>query len=256
MNPATDGTLNLTDSAVSWNKPLGTQTQSRGDGGIVNGSDGKAVLKNSTINGNEAGRGGGIKNTGRMRLINCTISGNIADKGNGGAIYSESTLLKLINCTVTGNTSGVVSGTPNAIYLNSGTAYLRTTIINEGGAGCGKQGSTLSLTSEGYNLDRGTSCGLNSVGDRQNVDPLLGPLSANGGSTPTHALLLGSPAIDAAPVYSAPATDQRGTTRPQFPCPFPPCFYFARSILADIGAYEFIPGPNVIPLYPWPTLAH
>ena len=68
----------------------------------------------------------------------------------------------------------------------------------------------LSLTSKGYNFDRGTSCGLNSAGDQYNVDPLLGPLSANGGSTLTHALLSGSPAIDATPVYRAPTTDQRG----------------------------------------------
>ena len=183
-----------------------------------------------------------------MTLTNCTISGNIANKGDGGAIYSASQLLRLINCTVTGNTSGVISGNPSGIYLVSGTAYLRNTIVNEGGAGCGKQRPMLSLTSEGYNFDRGTSCGLNSAGDQYNVDPLLGPLSANGGSTLTHALLSGSPAIDATPVYRAPTTDQRGIRRPQFVCPVQPCLYAARSVLADIGAYEFIPDPNIITL--------
>ena len=168
-------------------------------GGIVNGSGSTGVFNNSTISGNTADRGGAIHNVGKMTLTNCTISGNIADKGSqGGAIYSESQLLRLINCTVTGNTSVVVSGiSPGSIYLVSGTAYLRNTIVNEGGAGCGKQSPSLFLTSEGHNIDRGTSRDSNSPTDKQNVVPLLGPLSANGGFTLTHALLPGSHAIDA-----------------------------------------------------------
>ena len=55
------------------------------------------------------------------------------------------------------------------------------------------------------------------------IDPRLGPLQDNGGPTPTHALLLGSPAIDAS--SACPATDQRGVTRPQ-------------GAGCDIGAFE------------------
>jgi len=46
-------------------------------------------------------------------------------------------------------------------------------------------------------------------------DPILGPLQDNGGPTFTHALLVGSPAIDAGDNSLAPATDQRGFSRPQ-----------------------------------------
>ena len=46
-------------------------------------------------------------------------------------------------------------------------------------------------------------------------DPLLGPLADNGGPTFTHALLPGSPAIDAASTNWCPDTDQRGVTRSQ-----------------------------------------
>ena len=38
----------------------------------------------------------------------------------------------------------------------------------------------------------------------------LGPLQDNGGPTFTHALLCGSPALDAGDNTDAPATDQRG----------------------------------------------
>lgn len=41
------------------------------------------------------------------------------------------------------------------------------------------------------------SCNLVAPSDIQNANPLLGPLASNGGSTPTHALQAGSPAIDA-----------------------------------------------------------
>jgi len=52
------------------------------------------------------------------------------------------------------------------------------------------------------------------------LDPLLGPLANNGGSTLTHALLPGSPAIDAgdpAVCAAAPVNnlDHRGVARPQ-----------------------------------------
>jgi hypothetical protein len=57
------------------------------------------------------------------------------------------------------------------------------------------------------------------------IDSRLGPLADNGGPTRTHALLLGSPAIDAASTPICPTTDQRGVLRPQGPA-------------CDIGSYE------------------
>jgi hypothetical protein len=62
-------------------------------------------------------------------------------------------------------------------------------------------------------------------------------LQNNGGTTPTYALLVGSPAIDAGKSFGV-TTDQRGLPRP----------YNNPSILdasggdgSDIGAFEFIP---------------
>ncbi|MEZ6072922.1 MAG: choice-of-anchor Q domain-containing protein [Pirellulales bacterium] len=53
------------------------------------------------------------------------------------------------------------------------------------------------------------------VGNLLDVDPLLGPLADNGGPTMTHALLPGSPAIDAGdPAFVGPPyADQRGYYR-------------------------------------------
>jgi hypothetical protein len=212
-----------------------------GNGGAIANS-GTAEIETSSIIGNQAGRGGGIDNGGVITLINCTISANFATSasGNGAAIYNKGTT-NLSNSTVAKNSSPAKIF--SSIYVVSGTVNMKNTIVDEGGAGCDKQGSTSSFTSQGYNIDRGTSCGLSSPGDRQNLDPMLDPLTSDG----THPLRPGSPAIDAAPVYIAAATDQRRIRRPQFACPFPPCSYTQRSVLADIGAYEVVPTlPRII----------
>jgi hypothetical protein len=102
---------------------------------------------------------------------------------------------------------------------------------------CFSSGSTGTLA---YNLIKTiTNCfvtgpqGGNIVGQ----DPRLGPLQNNGGSTHTHALLSGSPAIDAgAPAgcvddLDLPLTnDQRGFKRP-----------VPAGGSCDIGAYEYFP---------------
>jgi hypothetical protein len=58
-------------------------------------------------------------------------------------------------------------------------------------------------------------------------DPVLGPLANNGGTTLTHALLAGSPAIDKGSNPNALAFDQRGTP-----------FVRTAGAQTDIGAFE------------------
>ena len=58
------------------------------------------------------------------------------------------------------------------------------------------------------------------------IGGILLPLADNGGGTQTHALAIGSPALDASPDdATCPATDQRGNPRPRGPA-------------CDIGAFE------------------
>jgi hypothetical protein len=75
--------------------------------------------------------------------------------------------------------------------------------------------SGLVITSNGHNLDGDGTCGLTGTGDITNTNALLAPLQDNGGPTLTHALLTGSPAIDAGNPAGCQLTDQRGVSRPQ-----------------------------------------
>ena len=102
--------------------------------------------------------------------------------------------------------------------------------------------------SHGYNISSDDGGGfLNGTGDQINTDPVLGPLQNNGGPTFTHALLPGSPAIDAGdPSFTPPPYyDQRG-------------FRFRRIFNGriDVGALEVQPEPPPFPTpRPRPTLA-
>jgi hypothetical protein len=87
-----------------------------------------------------------------------------------------------------------------------------------------------SVTSHGYNVCSDNGSGfLNGPGDQINSDPMLGPLQDNGGPTFTHALLPGSPAIDAGdPNFTPPPYyDQRG-----------PDFWRVRNGRIDSGSFE------------------
>ena len=79
---------------------------------------------------------------------------------------------------------------------------------------------------------------LTGAGDQINTDPLLGPLQDNGGPTFTHALLPGSPAIDAGdPNFTPPPDyDQRG-----------PGFDRVVNGRIDVGSVEIQSAPTPTP---------
>lgn len=188
-----NGTLTLNNVTVSGN----TAEMGGLGGGIWNYTDGILTLNNSTVSGNSAlpdqygmGWGGGIANYGTLTLNNSTVSGNIAAVG--GGIFGAVTLN---SDTVSRNTA--TEGIGGGIATAGTTATARNTII-AGNTGSDFNGT---LTSRGYNLIGDTTGGTgfrSDLGDLLNVDPLLGPLTDNGGPTLTHLPLSGSPAIGAA----------------------------------------------------------
>ena len=196
-------TLTLTESTLTQN--VAGFIIARG-GGIFN-RDSTLELNSSTVNGNVAFQlGGGIfSDGGSITSTNSTVSSNVGVLEGGGIYNQGSATVTMTNSTVTGNISGAGGGVFN---ISPGTVVLENTIIADHPAGSDCFGP--GFTSLGNNLDSNNSCNLTDPGDLTGVAPLLGPLQDNGGPTETHALLSGSPAIDAGNDLSAPPTDQRG----------------------------------------------
>src|SRR5947208_5234658 len=215
-------TLTVNSCAITGNSA--TDSKYAG-GGILNDGfccglgSGPATLNvaNSTISGNSAnaGFGGGIMNLGlgfpaTLAVSNSTITGNTArDQAGGGGIDTSSdgqAVATVANSTLSDNFgyAGIINDGELTIGNTILKAGARPTIIKVG------FGHT---TSAGYNLSSDNADGLlNGPGDQINTEPMLGPLQENGGPTLTHALLPGSPAIDAGnPNFTPPPfDDQRG----------------------------------------------
>ena len=189
-----DGTMTVTKSTISYNF-------GRGGGGILNG--GKVIISDSTLAGNTAYYGGAIGNDGTLMIINSTISGNSASIGS--PIDNRDTLT-ITNSTISGNEAQYGS----TIY-NEGLLKVFNSIVSTSLSQGDCSGSTFD---GGHNISSDNTCGFDPANDSMpNTDPLLGPLQDNGGLTWTHALLWGSPAIDAGDNAQCPPTDQRGITR-------------------------------------------
>ncbi|MBX3427239.1 MAG: S8 family serine peptidase [Pirellulales bacterium] len=111
------------------------------------------------------------------------------------------------------------SGVANAA---AGSVTLQNTIVAANNSADGRIDVSGDLFAIGGNVvgrigvATGAIGGVNSnrVGDASYpLDPLLGPLALNNGTTRSHALLPGSPALDAGLLAGAPANDQRGVER-------------------------------------------
>ena len=244
------GELSVLNSTVSGN------TATRGGGIFAKGYGGDysspetLSLTNTTISGNSATQiGGGVYSyITDVSAITCTISGNLAN-GDGAGIYIERTVFsELRHTTITLNDSAI--GVGAGLWLHPDQAVGSVNLQHLLVAG-NTRGNTISddmhvsgpPPSVSFSLIGIRSGGLFDQGG--NVfgvtDPMLGPLANNGGPILTHAMLAGSPAIDAgdpsavAGINGVPLYDQRGVG-------------FARVSNAriDIGAFELQAAPPVL----------
>jgi hypothetical protein len=257
------GTLTVTHSTVCDNAATAA------GGGFYNNHYGTLTLTTSTVRDNAATEGGGLANEGTLTITYSTLSSNAAGLGGGLINWRSGGALTLSHSTISGNTaaagggglfnfgrltltqSTVSSNATNAegggIYSSATSALTLTASLvakNSAGGDCSHL-NTHSIISAGYNLDSDGSCHLTTPTDQAGMDPLLGPLQDNGGPTFTHALLPGSPALDAIPwgtkgCGTTRYSDQRWQARPE-----------ALGGSCDIGAYEVAVAGQ--PLNAWVT---
>ena len=250
------GMHNWSSSPTLANVTFSGNSASGGGGGMRNEAS-SPTLENVTFSGNSALGGGGMNNDGSSpTLTDVTFSGNSAF-GDGGGMYDFDSSPELSNVTFSGNVAinrggGMLNYESNPPLTNvtfsdnsantegggmfntiDSSPMLTNVIIanSSSGGDCVNDGtSTLGAASSHNQIEDGANaCGLADGVDGNIIgqDPMLGPLADNGGATQTHALLSGSPAIDAGTNSNCPASDQRGVARPQGPA-------------CDIGAYEIV----------------
>jgi hypothetical protein len=204
-------------------------------GGIFLLTSEPVTIMSSTLHGNQANDNGGGLSTGvtPVTIINTTISGNMAVSHSGGGLHFFNVAeVTLNNVTITQNSAGAgASGGGGISQFGSAVVTTQNTIIAGNEAPDGLAPDCIGVfVSQGHNLigvNQSCTGFVDSVnGDQVGsavapLDPRLAPLGWNGGATMTHALLSGSPAIDAgnpaAPGSGGPAcaaTDQRGLARP------------------------------------------
>ncbi len=184
-------------------------------------------ISNTTISGNQAGFGAGISNErSTLSIWQSTIVLNAASNSVGGILTSRAAPVSttLHNTIVAGNTQ---AGRPSDLSTNN-PSFVNVNRISSS--------NLIGHASTAGGLSNGLNGNVVGVG----ATNLFRPLADNGGPTETHALLTGSPAINAGnPAFALDsegirlATDQRGFPR----------FAFGTN---DIGAFEASENPIAI----------
>ncbi len=181
----------------------------------------EGTFTNSTFSGNKAsGAGGGIFVFDDLALENVTVTLNEAPTGNGAGVALDQASAA----------DGVFYNTLIAGNIGTDIDFLEEVLLD-------------AIAFSDYNVI-GTGNAVAAFNRTVDVigvtDPKLGPLSNNGGPTETHALLIGSPAIDAGDPGAREAddadTDQRGAAFPR-----------VVGTRIDVGAFEFDATNNTAP---------
>jgi hypothetical protein len=236
------GTVNVTNTSMVSNRAIF-------GGGVANLSSGTVNVRNCALTNNSAARGGAIFNAqaGKINVINSTISYNEVSDGSGtgggaGIENDDNGLINITNSTVSYNRINF-TGVGGGIHTNGGTVNVANSIIALNTDAGGNPDVSGVFHSVGYNLigkkdgGAGFATGINGdqVGTTASpIDPLLGAMQDNGGTTRTFLLLPGSTAIDAGKNSlakdengNALTTDQRGAD-----------FLRPVNAITDIGAVE------------------
>lgn len=209
----------------------GCEDGTDGRGGGIDLAGGLLTIDSSTLSSNEAIGGNETCRYDASGDLECGRSGN----GQGGGLYVGGGTLVIDHTTITANSARGGSG----LYFGDGRGngggvafaipgQTHDTILAGNSASTSDPDISGNLGSLGHSLIGDTQGGSGfDATDLLNVNPRLGPLADNGGPTLTHALLPGSPAIDAGDDTDAPDWDQRGEG-----------FYRIIGDHIDIGAFE------------------
>jgi hypothetical protein len=227
-----------TTTAVSVAYEPATIRRCRIENNAVRGIEGRygpIWIEDSVIAQNTGEGSGSALNIGgegsELHISRSAIVGNQSTTGGTVILLGADTVGTMTNVTISGNAGGAavalaggseihmeyVTIANNEVQTGKISSYqalltLHGVVLEGDGSNC--TGDGLGITSLGQNLVSDDTC-EGALGDIRTSNPMLGPLADNGGLTPTHLPLAGSPALDLGDGTGCPAVDQRGVTRPQ-----------------------------------------
>ncbi len=217
VNHSGEGTSGIFNSTLSGNQALGDA------GGGAIGTSQDLVVLNSTLSGNRANQGAGIFVTdSTLNIANSTLSGNTATAEGGGIFMFDGTV-NVDSTTIAFNSAGTQGG---GIDVSGGDLFVESSLLT-GNTAPTDANIAGDFTSEGNNLigangqaGAATNALLSSdiIPSEAIAQILDSTLTIHNSSataavdptlktTATHALVPGSPAIDAG---SGNSNDQRG----------------------------------------------
>jgi CSLREA domain-containing protein len=194
-------------------------------GGVAAPTRAPRVLRTANIPRNTATlRGGGVHATGPLLVSGSTITANSVDSslaGSGGGGIDAHGYTSIAGSTIAANTAesddnlargGGIRFTAQLAVTGS---ILADNSAEGGSPQCHAEGGGAAPTSAGFNVVESTSgCGITLASSDVTADPALGPLTDNGGPTPTLAILPSSQAANLGPAGAGcSGSDQRGAPR-------------------------------------------
>jgi hypothetical protein len=260
------GDLRIIDSTIEGNRGrYGGGVSVAVNAGKVLEISGSTISNNLALSSSNDGGGGGVyvhgATTASLHITNATFSGNRSQ--NAAAIYvgSATTNLTIVNATIADNhtkdaagsyiSGGIAAGINNFL---AGTVTLHNTILADNVAsnpawhngmgtlaGASSSHNLIDIDYSGIGISHSPTTTGNKVGSGSRLATLLAPLGDYGGKTKTHALKVGSPALDAGKGSLSDTLDQRGYVREYD-------LTTANGIdgYRDIGAYEAGGGTTLI----------
>lgn len=211
------GFLDLMDSEVS-----GNQAYYYG-GGIFVYRTGQFAAQRALISGNSTianghGNGGGglwlVNLTQPSYLDNSTIYGNHAYyKAGGIGIVKAATanILSIVNSTIVANGTSYYSS--NGIFVAAGQPYIGSSIVANNVSRLYSQDMAGAFVVNYSLIKNPTGAAIIPAVNIFGVDPSLGPLASNGGSTRTLLPSPASPVLNAGNAATSTGMDQRGLPR-------------------------------------------
>jgi len=205
------------------------------NGGAIFTFESSIAIDLSTLDNNEAAfRGGAIDMDGSvwLDLVNSTVSGNVAGNSGGGISlvgYPYGGNAEIVNSTITENQAAQNGGGIDSYYAQLTLARSMVTGNSAGGAGREIYHDTTNyyyVFANSHNLfgHSGNSGVAGFTPGATDIVPTVkllairdSALGNNGGSTITHALVSGSPALDAAPNAACNAGPVFGYDQRQLP---------------------------------------